>query len=113
MGNCFCSCDNGADELDCVNIWPDSGNATSSARDNFGRQEKKSLQSMHIVTWKCSDLRYKTAHQGYVHFVAYGKKYLYCAGVEPWENNLLPFGRILCRNEGFQVRCILSRTRDT
>ena len=81
--NATANCDNGADELDCVHIWPGALSLGSeNRRDPFGR--------------------YLTNHEGYVYFVAFGRKYLYCAGKHTWTvEHRQDYGRIICKNEGF------------
>ena len=77
-------CPNGADELDCISIWPeDHRTSTSSPRDPFGR--------------------YISRVKGYLYFVAYGEKYLYCASLFVWRPDIkLQYGNVVCQQEGYQ-----------
>lgn len=62
------NCINRADEEDCVSIWPGLTSTKEEARDVFGR--------------------YLTRQKGYLYFVAYGRKFLYCAGITSWAPSL-------------------------
>lgn len=51
-----------------------------------------------------SFFRFLTYQNGYIHFVAFGKKYLYCAGRDTWtEDSKRVMGNALCQNEGFSA----------
>lgn len=78
------SCSNGADELDCVVIWqsPFIEANEPEARDPFGR--------------------FLSGSRGYLYFVSFGRKYLYCAGQRTWTSeNLNVFGAVICKKQGF------------
>ncbi|XP_040581622.1 serine protease ndl [Lepeophtheirus salmonis] len=77
-------CRNGADDEDCLSI---SARDSSYTEDVFGRPESRP--------------------QGYLHYIAYGKRYLYCAGqhfygvLEKDSDLRMKAAEILCRNEGY------------
>jgi len=77
------ACSNGADEKDCIALWPyDYYANTQPKRDPFGR--------------------FVTNQAGHLYFVAFGQKYLYCANNELWtETNRVLFGRAICKHEGY------------
>ncbi|QQP57589.1 Serine protease nudellike [Caligus rogercresseyi] len=79
-------CGNGADDDNCLTI---SARDSSYTNDLFGRPH--------------------SSPQGYLHYLAYGKRYLYCAGVRFVEvlekrNDLRErAAQILCQKEGFSL----------
>ncbi|CAF2741955.1 CORIN [Lepeophtheirus salmonis] len=83
-GHASGDCRDGADDEDCLSI---SVRDSSYSEDTFGRP--------------------KSRPQGYLHCIAYGKRYLYCAGQHfygllEYDSDLrMKAVEILCRNEGY------------
>ncbi|XP_059086215.1 serine protease nudel-like isoform X2 [Tigriopus californicus] len=75
-------CSNGADELDCIAIWPQF-HVKEHPKDPFGR--------------------FISSPKGYLYFVAFGKKFLYCAGLQSFKPALInSFADVLCKSKGFR-----------
>ena len=78
----FDRCTNGVDEEKCFALWPRNRGSISGSRDAFGR--------------------YVTLNSGYLYFVAFGKKYLYCASRQIWKpQHRKRFAGAICQHQGF------------
>ena len=81
------SCANGADESDCLSLWPSSlkkvGKGSAEVpTDPFGR--------------------YRSQAEGYLYFISNGRSFLYCASALIFvEAKLKPIGNAICKSEGY------------